>query len=86
MGTPQRSSICRATAPRCSCRGRCAPTSASACQWRTNRGRFRCHGSIVWASFERSGNPAAEHYRAGVAFIDVNPELVEIFCARHRQR
>ena len=37
-------------------------------------------------SFQRSGNPATEHYRAGVAFIEVNPELVETFCASHRQR
>ena len=48
-------------------------------------GLLRCYGSIIWAAFERSGQPATEHYRAGIAFSDANPELVEAFSSRHRQ-
>ena len=48
-------------------------------------GLLRCHGSIIWAAFERAGQPATEHYRAGVAFMDANPERVEAFSSRHRR-
>ena len=48
-------------------------------------GLLRCHGSIIWAAFERSGQPATEHYRAGVVFMDANAERVEAFSSRHRR-
>ena len=44
---------------------------------------LRITASVVWASFEPSrGTP---HYRAGLQFIDADPEAVEAFCTRHRQ-
>ena len=48
-------------------------------------GLFGCRAAIVWAAFERSGQPATEQYRAGVAFMDASPERVEAFSSRHRQ-
>ena len=48
-------------------------------------GLLRCHGSIIWAAFERSDQPATEGYRAGVAFMDANPKRVEAFSSRHRR-
>ena len=48
-------------------------------------GLLRCHGSIIWAAFERSGQPATEGYRVGMAFMDANPKRVEALSSRHRR-
>ena len=45
--------------------------------------RLHIAGSVVWASLERSRE--LPHYRAGLHFIDADPEAVEAFSARHRQ-
>ena len=46
----------------------------------------RCRGSIVWATLERSDDPGTHRYRAGVAFADADPDLVDAFCSYHLRR
>ena len=67
------------------------PTSR--CQSRTidfekatdEHGLLRCHRSIIWAAFERAGQPGTEQYCAGLAFMDAHRERVEVFSSRHRR-
>ena len=42
--------------------------------------------SVMWALFEPTQGNAPPQYRAGVKFIDANPEIIEAFSVRHRQR
>ncbi len=42
--------------------------------------------SVVWAVFEPTQGDRPPHYRAGVKFIDADPEIIEGFSVRHRQR
>ena len=42
--------------------------------------------SVVWALFEPTQGNAPPHYRAGMKFIDADPEIIEAFSVRHRQR
>ncbi len=46
---------------------------------------FRVKASVMWVSFERSTKTVQQVYRAGVAFVDADPQLIEAFCARHLQ-
>ncbi len=42
--------------------------------------------SVMWALFEPTPGNALPQYRAGVKFIDADPEIIEAFSVRHRQR
>ena len=48
-------------------------------------GLVRCFADVVWATFEPTSDTRARGYRAGLAFTDAVPDLVEAFCARHRR-
>ena len=41
--------------------------------------------SVVWVFFEPTRGDAPSRYRAGVKFIDTDPEIIEAFSVRHRQ-
>lgn len=45
----------------------------------------RCRGAIAWAKFELPKPTAPPIYRAGVEFLDADPEVVEAFASRYRQ-
>ncbi len=42
--------------------------------------------SVVWVFFEPARGDSPSHYRAGVKFIDADPEIIEAFSVRHRQK
>ena len=42
--------------------------------------------SVMWAVFEPTRGDGPPHYRAGLKFIDADPEIIEAFSVRHRQR
>ncbi len=45
---------------------------------------LRLRADIVWATLERSHGPlASPQYRAGAKFIDVDPTVLDAFCARN---
>ena len=46
---------------------------------------FRLRAAVVWVSFERSGETGDQWYRAGLTFVDADPEVLETLCSRHRQ-
>ena len=46
-------------------------------------GLVRCRADVAWVTFELTSD-RARGYRAGLAFTDAVPDLVEAFCARHR--
>jgi hypothetical protein len=47
------------------------------------KGIVRCHGSIVWASFEMPpGEPT--RYRAGISFNAADPDALRAYLERHR--
>jgi hypothetical protein len=46
-------------------------------------GALRFNATIAWAFFEIPPK-AGPHYRAGVNFVDANPESVDAFCNRHK--
>jgi hypothetical protein len=48
-----------------------------------DQGAVRCNAVVAWAAFEMSpaGSP---QYRAGLAFLDANPDAIDAFCARHK--
>ena len=48
-------------------------------------GLVRCLADVVWVTFNPTSGTSARGYRAGLAFTDPVPDLVEAFCARHRQ-
>ncbi|MFN2444215.1 MAG: hypothetical protein ABR606_01285 [Vicinamibacterales bacterium] len=49
------------------------------------RGVIRCHGAIVWASFEMpKGLPT--HYRAGIEFQNADAEALSEYAERHRRK
>ncbi len=41
--------------------------------------------SVVWVFFEPAQGDSPPRYRAGVKFIDADPEIIEAFSVRHRQ-
>ena len=46
---------------------------------------LRLRADIVWATLESSHGPlASPQYRAGAKFIDVDPGVLDAFCARNR--
>ena len=47
-------------------------------------GLVRCLTNVAWVTFEPTSH-RARGYRAGLAFTDAVPDLVEALCARHRQ-
>ena len=44
--------------------------------------RFRATG--VWAAFERSADTGRQWYRAGIAFVYADAQLLDELCVRHR--
>ena len=52
---------------------------------RDKHGLVRCRADVAWVTFEPTSDTHARGYRAGLAFTDAVPDLVEAFCARHRQ-
>ena len=46
-----------------------------------NRRDMQVEATVVWAVFQPS--PVTSAYRAGVRFIEADPDAVEAFCARH---
>ncbi len=42
--------------------------------------------SVAWVFFEPTRGDRPPRYRAGVKFIDVDPEIIEAFSVQHRQR
>lgn len=47
-------------------------------------GTFRFRATVVWASFERSADTGEQWYRAGIAFVDPDVQLIDELCVRHR--
>ena len=47
-------------------------------------GAFRFRATVVWASFERSADTGQQWYRAGLAFVDADDQLIDDLCVRHR--
>ena len=45
----------------------------------------RCRGAVAWAKFELPHASAAPVYRAGVEFLDVDPDFIEGFTTRNRR-
>jgi hypothetical protein len=45
----------------------------------------RCRGAVAWAKFELPNASAAPVYRAGVEFLDVDPDFIEGFTSRNRR-
>lgn len=45
----------------------------------------RCRGAIAWAKFELPKPTAPPIYRAGIEFLDADPDVVEAFASRYRQ-
>ena len=45
----------------------------------------RCSGQVVWVTFEPRGR-STPRYRAGVQFIDTDPEAIEAFALRHKRQ
>ncbi len=52
---------------------------------RDKLGLVRCRADVVWVTFEPTSDTRARGYRAGLAFTNAVPDLVEAFCTRHRQ-
>jgi hypothetical protein len=48
-----------------------------------DRGSVRCSAVVAWASFEMPPD-LGPRYRAGIEFLDANPDEVNRFCVRHR--
>ncbi len=48
------------------------------------QGAFRLLATVVWASFERSADTGRQWYRAGIAFVDPDAQLLGELCVRHR--
>jgi hypothetical protein len=46
-------------------------------------GAVRCSGLVTFASFEMPPK-ASPRYRAGIAFLEVDRDAVDAFCARHK--
>jgi hypothetical protein len=44
---------------------------------------LRVEGEIAWSMFERSRETGKTCFRAGVAFADVEPALMQAYCAKH---
>ena len=47
---------------------------------------LRLTASVAWVFFEPTRGDRAPHYRAGLKFIDADPESIEAFSVRHRQK
>lgn len=47
--------------------------------------QVRCRGTIAWAKFELPRPSAPPVYRAGVEFLEIDPDFIEEFTSRHRQ-
>ena len=47
-----------------------------------DRGSVRCSAVVAWASFEMPPD-LGPRYRAGIEFLDANPDEVNRFCVRH---
>ena len=47
-------------------------------------GAFRFRATVVWAAFERSADTGEQWYRAGIAFVDADAQLLDELCVRHR--
>jgi len=49
-------------------------------------GAVRFRGTIAWARFElpRRAGDAGPHYRAGVEFLDADPDVLETFCQENK--
>ena len=47
---------------------------------------LRLTASVAWVFFEPTRGDDAPHYRAGLKFIDADPEIIEAFSVRHRQQ
>jgi hypothetical protein len=45
----------------------------------------RGRGTIAWAKFELPRPSAPPVYRAGVEFLEIDPDFIEEFTSRHRQ-
>ncbi len=52
---------------------------------RDKLGFVRCRADVVWVTFDPTSETRGRGYRAGLAFTDAVPDLVEAFCSRHRQ-
>ena len=52
---------------------------------RDKYGLVRCRADVAWVTFDPTSDTRARGYRAGLAFTDAVPNLVEAFCARHRE-
>ena len=52
---------------------------------RDKHGLVRCRADVAWVTFDPTSDTRARGYRAGLAFTDAVPNLVEAFCARHRE-
>ena len=50
-----------------------------------NFGLVRCPADVVWVTFDPTRDGRPRGYRAGLAFTEPVPDLMEAFCARHRQ-
>ena len=42
--------------------------------------------SVVWVFFEPARGDSPSHYRVGMKFIGADPEIIEAFSVRHRQK
>lgn len=49
-----------------------------------DHGALRFNGVIAWAAFEIPSQ-RGPHYRAGVNFVDADPNAIGAFCMRHKQ-
>ncbi len=47
---------------------------------------LRLTASVACVFFEPTRGDGAPHYRAGLKFIDADPEIIEAFSVRHRQQ
>ncbi len=52
---------------------------------RDKLGFVRCRADVVWVTFDPTSDNRGRGYRAGLAFTDAVPDLVEAFCARQRE-
>ena len=51
-----------------------------------NEQNLKITASVVWVFFEPTGRDSPPIYRAGAKFINADPEIIEAFSVRHRQK
>jgi hypothetical protein len=48
-----------------------------------DRGTVRFNAAVAWASFEIPPS-SGPRYRAGIEFLDADPDVVDAYCSRHK--